>query len=124
MFVSGHPGHTSRQLTLAELDYLRDQQFPYALQRLYDLEVAISVYSAEDQENARRARDLLFGVQNSRKARNGMFAGLLDPAIMAKKEAGEKAIAGSGRAGRLRPRTFSRPGTTSLTRSESSPRTR
>jgi len=92
VFVSGHPGHTSRQLTMAELEYLRDRQFPYVLQWLYGMEVALSVYSAEEQENARRARDLLFGVQNSRKARNGMFAGLLDPAIIAKKEAAEKRL--------------------------------
>ena len=89
VFVSGHPGHTSRQLTMAEMDYLRDRQFPYVLQRLYNLEVVLSVYSAEDQENARRARDLLFGVQNSRKAREGMFAGLLDPAIMKQKQMAE-----------------------------------
>jgi hypothetical protein len=89
VFVSGHPGNTSRQLTMAELDYLRDQQFPYTLQRLYDLEVTLMAYSVRSEENARRARDLLFGVQNSRKARKGMFAGLLDPAIMAKKQADE-----------------------------------
>jgi hypothetical protein len=89
VFVSGHPGNTSRQLTMAELDYLRDQQFPYTLQRLYDLEVTLMAYSVRSEENARRARDLLFGVQNSRKARRGMFAGLLDPAIMAKKQADE-----------------------------------
>lgn len=92
VFVSGHPGHTSRQLTMVELDYLRDRQFPYALQRLYNLEVTLSAYSAEDQENARRARDLLFGVQNSRKAREGMFAGLLDPAIMRQKRTAEEQL--------------------------------
>ena len=92
VFVSGHPGHTSRQLTMAELDYLRDRQFPYVLQRLYNLEVALSVYSSEDRENARRARDLLFGVQNSRKAREGMFAGLLDPAIVERKRTAEERL--------------------------------
>jgi len=92
VFVSGHPGHTSRQLTMAELDYLRDRQFPYVLQRLYNLEVALSVYSSEDRENARRARDLLFGVQNSRKAREGMFAGLLDPAIIERKRTAEERL--------------------------------
>jgi hypothetical protein len=107
VFVSGNPGHTSRQLTLAELEYLRDNQFPYTLQWLYNLEVALSVYSAEDEENARRARDLLFGVQNSRKARNGMFAGLLDPAIMEKKQTDEKQlradVAQSPQAGEILP---------------------
>ncbi len=92
VFVSGHPGNTSRQLTMTELEYLRDRQFPYILQRLYDLEVTLSAYSARSEENARRARDYLFGVQNSRKAREGMFAGLLDPAIMAKKQADEQQL--------------------------------
>jgi hypothetical protein len=107
VFVSGHPGHTSRQLTMAELKYLRDQQFPYTLQWLYNLEVALSVYSEEDEENARRARDLLFGVQNSRKAREGMFAGLLDPAIMKQKQSDEErlrtAIAQSSQANEILP---------------------
>lgn len=107
VFVSGHPGHTSRQLTMAELEYIRDQQFPYALQWLHNLEVALSVYSAEDEENARRARDLLFGVQNSRKAREGMFASLLDPAIMKQKQSDEErlriAIAQSPRAEEILP---------------------
>jgi hypothetical protein len=92
VFVSGNPGHTSRQLTMTELEYLRNNQFPYTLQWLNNLEVSLSVYSAEDEENARRAKDLLFGVQNSRKARNGMFAGLLDPAIMKKKQTDEEQL--------------------------------
>ena len=90
VFVSGNPSHTSRQLTMAELEYLRDKQYPYTLQWLNNLEVSLSVYSAEEEENARRARDLLFGVQNNRKAREGMFAGLLDPVIMKQKQADEE----------------------------------
>jgi hypothetical protein len=89
VFVSGNPGSTSRQLTMAELDYLRDKSFPYLLQRLNGLEVLLLSYSARSEENARRARDLLFGVQNSRKARNGMYAGLLDPVLMSQKQAAE-----------------------------------
>jgi len=50
------------------------------------METALTVYSAEDEENARRARDLLFGIQNSRKAYEGMFAGLLEPAIFKQKQ--------------------------------------
>lgn len=89
VFVSGHPGHTSRSLTLDELGDLRDHRFPYTLQYLYRLEVLLGAYSARSEENARRARDVLFGVQNSRKAREGGLAGLLDPQIMAHKQADE-----------------------------------
>jgi hypothetical protein len=107
VFVSGNPGHTSRQLTMVELDYMRDNQFPYLLQRLYDMEVALSAFSERSDENARRARDLLFGVQNSRKARNGMYAGLLDPAIMRSKRTAEEqlraAAAKSPQAGEILP---------------------
>jgi hypothetical protein len=89
VFVSGHPGHTSRSLTVAELEYHRDVLMPRALNRLHRLEVLLIAYSARSEENARRAKDLLFGVQNSRKARTGMEAGLLDPNLMARKKANE-----------------------------------
>jgi len=92
VFVSGHPGNTSRQLTMAELEYLRDQHFPYVLQRLNSLEVMLLAYSARSNENARRAKDTLFGVQNSRKAREGMFAGLLDSQLMTQKQTTEQAL--------------------------------
>jgi hypothetical protein len=92
VFVSGHPGRTDRLDTMDELHYLRDRGFPYLLQRLNRLEVLLSSWSARSDENARKAKELLFGVQNSRKARVGGLAGLMDPYIMAKKEAAEKTL--------------------------------
>ena len=92
VFVSGHPGRTSRLLTVAELEYLRDYRLPKTLARLYRLEVLLTAYSGRSRENARRAKDDLFGVQNSRKALNGQLAGLLDPGVMDKKVADEKRL--------------------------------
>jgi hypothetical protein len=92
IFVSGHPGRTSRMNTVAELEYLRDRQYPTLLARLNRLEVLYTAYSARSDENARRAKDELFGVQNSRKARIGGLAGLMDPAIMGRKKAAEQKL--------------------------------
>src|SRR5438105_7277110 len=90
VFVSGHPGRTSRLLTVAELYYVRDYQLPKRLGRLFRNEVLLSSYSGRSAENARRAKEDLFGVQNSRKALNGELAGLLDPKVMDRKALDEK----------------------------------
>jgi hypothetical protein len=92
VFVSGHPGHTNRLATLAELAYLRDVGYPFLLQRLNRLEVLLLAFSARNDENARQARELLFGVQNSRKARVGGLAALLDPQLMARKKEQENKL--------------------------------
>jgi hypothetical protein len=92
VFVSGHPGRTNRLDTMAELEYMRDRQFPFSLQVLNRLEVLLSVFSGRTEENARRAKEDLFSVQNSRKAREGGLAGLMDPVIMDRKKGEEKKL--------------------------------
>jgi hypothetical protein len=92
VFVSGHPGHTDRLNTVADLEYLRDIGYPFIMQRLHRMEVMLSIYSGRGVEYERQAKDMLFGVANSRKAREGGLAGLQDPAMMAKKVAQEKAL--------------------------------
>ena len=91
-FVSGHPGTTRRLLTVPELEYIRDNQFPYSLALLKRREVLLSAWSARNLENARRAKDELFGVQNTRKARDGAMAALQDPAFFGAKVAAETAF--------------------------------
>jgi len=90
IFVSGHPGRTDRLDTMDHIRFLRDKTFPNALRKLFRWEVVLSAFSAESRENARRAQDDLFGIQNSRKARMGMLAGLQDPSIMGRKQAEEE----------------------------------
>jgi hypothetical protein len=81
IFVSGSPGKTDRQLTLDELADTRDRYLPYVLSMFYRREVLESAYSARSFENARKAREDLFGSQNNRKRYDGYLAGLLDPQI-------------------------------------------
>jgi len=91
-FVSGHPGTTRRLLTVPELEYIRDNQFPYQLALLKRREVLLSNWGHRDAENARRAKDELFGIQNTRKARDGAIAALHDPEFFGAKIAAEAAF--------------------------------
>ena len=78
-FVSGHPGRTNRQNTIAELEYLRDVGYPYLLQRLNRYEVLLKAWCDRSEENRQKGEDDLFGIQNSRKARIGGLAGPARP---------------------------------------------
>jgi len=92
IFVSGNPGRTERLDTVAHLEYQRDLVVPGGLNLLRRREVLLKNYSDRSIENARRAEDEYFGIQNSRKAYLGMLGGLQDPAIMAKKSELEKSL--------------------------------
>src|SRR5258708_4685224 len=94
IFVPGHPGRTERLLTIAELEDNRDRRVPKSLQFLKTFEVLLQSYSQRSLENGRRARDDLFGFQNSRKAYDGMLGGLLDPELMGKKRLQEAQLKG------------------------------
>ncbi len=86
VFVSGHPGRTNRANTVDELKYLRDTGYPYLLNRLNRLEVLLNSWSGRSEQNSQRAEEELFSIQNSRKARIGGLAGLMDPKLMGRKE--------------------------------------
>jgi len=90
VFVSGNPGRTQRIFTSAALVFQRDIYLPYVLNYLRRREVLLQQFGLEGEEQTRRAKDELFGVQNSRKAYTGMLQGLQDPAFLASKQQNEK----------------------------------
>jgi len=92
VFVSGHPGRTSRLNTVAALNFMRDVRAPYTLDLLRRREILLQQFSYEGEEQARIAKEELFSIQNSRKAYYGRIAGLQDPTIMANKAKAEKAL--------------------------------
>src|SRR3954447_7359699 len=92
VFVVGNPGHTDRLDTVRHLEFLRDRMLPSILRTIFRREVLLIAYSQRSLENARRAKDDLFGLQNSRKAKLGALAGLQDPAIMDRKRKDEKTL--------------------------------
>jgi nicotinamide mononucleotide adenylyltransferase len=92
IFVSGHPGSTGRLLTMAQLEFMRDVQYPAALKyyaRRIDL---LQKFSKDSEENARIAKEDLFSLQNSQKAITGYQSGLLDKTIMDQKTADESKL--------------------------------
>jgi Peptidase S46 len=90
VFVSGNPGSTGRQDTLAHLQLLRDRVFPVTIQILNHRLATLQKYSALGSEQARQASSRIFFLQNSLKAYTGMENGLRNPELMAKKGKEEK----------------------------------
>ena len=85
IFVSGHPGNTGRLLSMAQLEFLRDFQYPANL-KLFARRIALlQDFSKQSEENARIAKEDIFGLQNSQKAITGYQSGLLDKSIMSAK---------------------------------------
>jgi len=89
VFVSGHPGNTSRQQTLAQMQFTRDVAYPLILDTLKRRIAMLQDFSKQSAENARIAQEDLFSWQNSQKAITGYQSGLLDQAIMNSKSADE-----------------------------------
>ena len=92
VFVSGHPGRTGRLLTMDQLGFLRDIQYPWQLKSLARRVDMLQKFSAVSAENAREGESDLFGLQNGFKAITGYEGGLLDKDLMAKKAADEMAL--------------------------------
>ncbi len=92
IFVSGHPGRTSRLLTMDQLGYLRDYEYPLRLNSFTHRVEMLQKFGAGSEENAREAESDLFGIQNSFKALTGYEAALKDPELMSNKAAEEKAL--------------------------------
>ncbi len=98
IFVSGHPGNTGRLLTMAQLEFLRDVQYPAALKYYARRIEVLQKFSKESEENARIAQEDIFGLQNSQKAITGYEAGLRDKSIMDEKAADQAKLRASFKA--------------------------
>jgi hypothetical protein len=98
IFVSGHPGNTGRQLTMAQLEFMRDVQYPINL-KLFQRRIALlQDFSKQSEENARIAKEDIFSLQNSQKAVTGYQSGLLDKSIMDAKATDEAKLRASFKA--------------------------
>jgi hypothetical protein len=85
-FVIGFPGSTSRQLTYAQMCFNRDYSAPASIANTRARREAIlaQIAAAKTDEERRVAMNPIFGVENSLKATEGYFRGLLDVPAMAR----------------------------------------
>lgn len=90
VFVSGHPGTTNRLATFAQLETERDVVFPTSLAMIKRRIATLRAYSTRGAEQERQAMGLILALENAQKALTGEYEGLLDPKLMAKKQADEK----------------------------------
>ena len=90
VFVSGHPGSTNRLQTLEQMVNQRDYSYPERLKGYARRLSLLKGYAKRGPEQARQAATQIFGLENSLKASQGEYAGLLDKDLMAKKAADDK----------------------------------
>ncbi len=95
VFVTGHPGSTSRLNTVAHLESLRDVSIPLLLKMLESRRDMLKQYMAGGEEQTRRGQNELNGIENAIKVYKGQLAGLQDKNLMAKKMKAEQVLRAS-----------------------------
>ena len=91
VFVVGNPGSTSRALTVAELETLRDIDLP-ATVRFVDsrVDALLATLYSGTAENPDVLRSQIQSLRNGQKAFRGRLRGLQDPVIIARRRAAER----------------------------------
>lgn len=89
IFVSGHPGSTGRLKTIAQLEFLRDVDYPSRLETYTRRIALLQKFGVESAENARISKEELFSYQNSFKAISGYLEPLKNKQVMAEKQTDE-----------------------------------
>ena len=89
VFVSGHPGSTSRLETMTQIETERDYDLPLVLEILNRRVETARRYAAQGPEQARQAARIIFFTENSLKAFKGSAQGLADKNLVAKMQKDE-----------------------------------
>jgi hypothetical protein len=92
VFVSGNPGGTSRELTMAQLAFLRDTSFPLFMPETAEYRGQLEQFVTRGPEQAREANEDLFFTENEFKADFGRQQALLDPQFFGGKQEKEQRL--------------------------------
>jgi hypothetical protein len=92
VFVSGNPGGTDRNQTVAQLDFLREVEYPFLVESLKERIAMLQKFSAPSGEHARKAQRDLFSFENAIKAYSGEYDGIKDKQLIDRKAAEERAL--------------------------------
>jgi hypothetical protein len=82
VFVPGHPGSTSRLLTLEQLKFNRSVTFPQYIARNSELRGRMIEWGKTGDEPQRIVQENLLGLENSLKVYRGLQSALLDDRLM------------------------------------------
>lgn len=93
--VTGHPGRTQRQLTVAQLERVRDVDLINTLLQLAERRAMLAQYARASEEAARQAQSDLTFTENSYKVLRGQLQALLDPQVFAAKREQEAELRAS-----------------------------
>ena len=89
IFISGHPGSTERDDTVAQLLLERNETEPAFIEYLERRIAAAQAFAAQGPEQARLVGTTIYSLQNSLKVYIGEADALADKAILSRKQAGE-----------------------------------
>ncbi len=91
-FVTGHPGRTSRLMTVSELEFVRDVRLPTNMMYASELRGFLTEFRSRGPEQKRISNEATFGISNWLKAMTGNFEALVDAGFMREKVAKEKLL--------------------------------
>jgi hypothetical protein len=92
VFVSGHPGSTSRLETHAQLEFERDVTLPTTLLRTSELRGGYIEYGRSNQSDMELVEAPLSSLENGIKVRRKLLDALHDDALMDRKKAEESTL--------------------------------
>ena len=92
VFVTGHPGTTLRQYTVAQLEFERDVRLTTDLSYYSERRGLLTEFRRRGAEQARAAAPALITVENTLKVFRGQSSALADPALIERKRADEAAL--------------------------------